>query len=184
MSDTTDIPTLSIFCGGGAIVVASYIFLYKKGIFKEVYPVFKENKDIFYWLIISAILTVVSVFAVIIYYSFFQDFDSYYSWQRPLFLASLSSFLFFALMWSITLYIVIKYEKNIRYQQIPLILTAFATIGILCSILNSSTSWWIILAGLVIVFHHFFFDAMLWVELHKEYIEKSSRKDKFMVSIV
>lgn len=172
-----DVVIFSIFAAGGFLVLLSYFLLYKYGVLKQVMPVIRNEKQFTVLWAISVFFTVVSIFAVIIYFSFYKKLED---WQRTLFIVSLSVFLFFAICWSISLYYIYKKGADFRAQQIILLFVALGTAGMLSSVIDEDTPWLIITAAFIVFFHHFFIDALLWVDVSKKYYldQKKPKKIK------
>ena len=160
----------SILMVGGFFVLLSYFMLYKYGVLKKVLPVFYNEKWLLYLWSFSVIFTVVSIFAVIIYFSFYQKLED---WHRILFIVSLSIFLIFAVCWSISMYYIYNKKGDFSSQQIILLIVALATIGMLISIIGENTSWLIIVAAIIVCLHHYYIDALLWNDISKKYYLKN-----------
>ena len=162
----------SIFAVGGFFVLLSYFLLYKYGVFKKALPVFYNEKWLLYLWIFSVIFTVVSIFAVIIYFSFYKNLED---WHRTLFIVSLSVFLVFAVCWSISMYYIYNKKGDFNSQQIILFIVALAAIGMLVSVIEEDTPWLIIAAAIIVCLHHYYMDALLWNDVSKKYYLKDIR---------
>lgn len=165
----------SIFAVGGFFVILSYYLLYRYGVFKKVLPVFYKEKWFLYLWIFSVILTVTSVFALIIYYSFYHKLED---WNRTLFIASLSVFLVFAVCWSISMYYIYNRGADFNSQQIVLFIVALSTVGILISVIKDDTPWLIIASAIIVFLHHYYMDALLWNDISKKYYLQDIKKYK------
>lgn len=109
---------------------------------------------------ISAVLTIISFLAIIIWYSFFAKLND----QTDLFISSLITFLVGAIIWSNS--IIFQYFKNKKkktsQELIALTLTTIGAFGMLLAIIYNTDNWLLITAGVIVFFHHLFFDNYYW----------------------
>jgi hypothetical protein len=147
---------------GGFGVIIGYIYLYFSNYLKPLAKKFTKQE----WVIwsISALLTIASFIGIIFWFSFNQELEN---WQRELFLSSLVVFLTGAILWSISIFYLIKFKKNIYIQLPALSLTSLGALGILISIIYSTNNWLLITAGSILLFHHLFLDNIYWLFINK-----------------
>jgi hypothetical protein len=147
---------------GGFGVIIGYIYLYFSNYLKPLAKKFTKQE----WVIwsISALLTIASFLGIIFWFSFNQELEN---WQRELFLSSLVVFLTGAILWSISIFYLIKFKKNIYIQLPSLTLTSLGALGILISIIYSTNNWLLITAGSILLFHHLFLDNIYWLFINK-----------------
>ena len=107
-----DVVIFSIFAAGGFLVLLSYFLLYKYGVLKQVMPVIRNEKQFTVLWSISVLFTVVSIFAVIIYFSFYKKLED---WQRTLFI-SFSDSIFIFLQF-VGLSLIIIYTKKVQILE-------------------------------------------------------------------
>jgi len=159
-----------VFVMGGLAVLLSYILIYVSGTLTKLMPILTKDKTFYTLWKCSVFLVVLSVLYIMIYYSFYERFDSDY---RTLFISCLFVFLIFCLCWPISVEYIVKYKGNPELQRPILLLVALATIGFLtCIVLNNKTENSVLLiAGILVLIHHLFFDGIIWVNKHNNYVK-------------
>jgi hypothetical protein len=110
---------------------------------------------------ISAVYTVVSFLSLIVWFSFYQNLES---WKKDLFYSSLVVFLFGATVWSLSISNIKKGNTKglLGSQKTWLYTSALGSIGMLISTVYSTDSWFLIVAASIVAFHHVVFDAIIW----------------------
>ena len=163
----------SIFSAGGFGVLISYYFLYIIGALSKLSSYYTKLE----WRTwtFSMLVTIVSILALIIWFSFYQKLEG---WQRTTFISSLSVFLAFAMLWSASIAYIYLKNKDILNQRPFLFIVALATIGLLVATCYSTDNWPLIAAAAIVVFHHLFFDAFYWVHIHSRSKIEKKRKNK------
>lgn len=151
-----DLGLFTTTVAGGSGVLAGYYHLFlEKNLLTKLQSKYTENG----WKLwkLSAMLTVVSFFAIIVWYSFYDTIN-----YRELFLGSLTVFLFGAVIWPLTINYEHKHKCKSVAQLIALTITTLGTIGMLIAIVFNDEDWLLITASSIVVFHHLFFDNFYW----------------------
>ena len=148
-----------IFLVGGFGVIISYLFLYFTGVLSKLMKIFKKSPFLLRLWYISAILTIVSVLYIMFYYTFIERIKDNY---RDLFIISLIGFLSFAMLWSLSVFLIDKYKLNVYFQSPVLFFVALSTIGLLFAGIETNKELLPILALSMIVLHHALYDFLLW----------------------
>lgn len=146
---------------GGIGVLIGYFYLYLSKYLKPLAKKFSKKE----WKIwsFSVLLTIVSFLSLIVWFSFYQELTD---WQRDLFLSGLVVFLTGATLWSLSIFYLMKFKKNIYFQFPALTITSLGTLAILISVLYSTSNWLLITAASIVLFHHLIFDNIYWVAIH------------------
>jgi MFS family permease len=162
-----DSALFALFAGGGIGVLVSYMFLY----YQKSLPLLYNMYTPFEWRLwfVSMVLTVVSVIALVTYFSGYKELKDGY---RELFIVSLSAFLLFAMFWSLSIFYIMQNKKDPSIQKPILYIVGLASIGMLISTVNSTKSALIILAACIVVFHHLIVDAIWWPMIHQRGYEE------------
>jgi hypothetical protein len=145
---------------GGIGVLIGYFYLFLSKYLKPLAKKF-TNKEWKIWSF-SVILTIVSFLAIIVWFSFYQELDD---WQRDLFYSSLIIFLTGAMIWSLSIFYIKKFKKHVFLQLPALMLTSLGTLGMLISVVYSTSNWLLITAASIVLFHHLIFDNIYWVAI-------------------
>lgn len=146
---------------GGFAVLVGYFYLYLSKYLKPLAKKFTK-KEWKFWSI-SALLTIASFLGIIVWFSFYQQLND---WQRDLFFSSLVVFLAGAILWSLSIFYLIKYKKNIYHQLPSLTITSLGALGILFSVIYSTNNWLLITASSIVLFHHLILDNIYWMTIH------------------
>jgi len=153
-----------IFLLGGIGVLISYLFLYYSNVLTRLMKIFRKNNFLLKFWYFSAFITVVSVIYVIVYYTFFERLKES---SRNLFLISLIIFLVFAMLWSLSVFLIDKYKFNVYTQSPILFIVSLSTIGMLIASITNKLEILPLIALIVIVFHHTIYDFVIWPMIHK-----------------
>jgi len=152
-----DLGILTTTVSGGFGVIIGYVYLYLNNYLKPLAKKFKPLE----WKIwsLSALLTIASFLALIIWFSSYQKLEDY---KRDLFYSGLTVFLVGAIFWSLVVFYIMKFKKSKRYQLLPLTITTTGSILILFSVFYSTDNPLLIIAASILVFHHLIFDNLYW----------------------
>lgn len=149
----------SIFTSGGFGVLLSYVFLYLQNSLPDLYKRYTKTE----WRLwfISMVLTVTSIIALILWFSFYERINN-----RELFISSLCIFLAFAMLWSLSIFYIFKYNYS-PFIQVPILLVVgLASVGMFTSVISTTSNILLILAAFMVVFHHLVVDGVYWPHIH------------------
>ena len=145
---------------GGIGVIVGYIYLHLSKYLKPMAKKFTKKE----WKIwsFSVLLTIASFLGLIVWFSFYQELKD---WQRDLFFSSLVIFLTGAIFWSLSIFYLKKFKQHVYLQLPALMVTSLGTLGILLSVIYSTSNWLLITAASIVLFHHLIFDNIYWVAI-------------------
>ncbi len=174
MSDWT---IFSITLAGGFAVIMGYYFIIQEGLIAEMKKYFRRKELIFFYTLSSC--SIISYF-YLLYYSVFREPYNEEGWIRPIYIASLVTYLLGACLWSISIYQVFKMNLNPKYQIPALLITGVGTLGLLVAVIASSSESGYyavaVVAASILFFQHYFFDLFYWSGIHLRYWEKRDIK--------
>lgn len=149
----------SIFMAGGFGVLVSYMFLYFQKSLPDLYSRYTKLE----WRLwfISMVLTVASVIGVIVWFSFYEKLNN-----RELFIPSLCVFLAFAMLWSLSIFYIFKYNASPSIQVPILFIVGLATVGMFIPVISTTDNLLLIFAAFIILFHHLVVDSLYWPYIH------------------